>query len=156
MPGIGLLQLAVTWYKIRHAGEQAYYYSRTGTAKQCYFILSNLNFLCFGCPSAGIIISLLSSMADFVPCDRYLQKAYCYVFPFTSLFFLEREVKGTLSHSTSFFFFFFIRVYLVSTRTLTKFWQLGGGEGTTGQVGGVMEVVCRGRQMEQTCLSSFF
>ena len=70
LSGIGLLQLAVTWYKIRHAGEQAYYYSRTGTAKQCYFILSNLNFLCFGCPSAGIIISLLSSMADFVPCDR--------------------------------------------------------------------------------------
>ena len=67
---LGLLQLAVTWYKIRHAGEQAYYYSRTGTAKQCYFILSNLNFLCFGCPSAGIVISLLSSMADFVPCDR--------------------------------------------------------------------------------------
>ena len=67
---IGLLQLAVTWYKTRHAGEQASYYSRTGTAKQCYFILSNLNFLCFGCPSAGIIISLLSSMADFVPCDR--------------------------------------------------------------------------------------
>ena len=67
---IGLLQLAVTWYKIRHAGEQAYYYSRTGTAKQCYFILSNLNFLCFGCPSAGIIISLLFSLADFVPCDR--------------------------------------------------------------------------------------
>ena len=67
---IGLLQLAVTWYKIRHAGEQAYYYSCTGTAKQCYFILSNLNFLCFGCPSAGIIISLLSSMADFVSCDR--------------------------------------------------------------------------------------
>ena len=67
---IGLLQLAVTWYKIRHAGWQAYYYSRTGTAKQCYFILSSLNFLCFGCPSAGIIISLPSSMADFVPCDR--------------------------------------------------------------------------------------
>ena len=67
---IGLLQLAVTWYKIRHAGEQAYYYSRTGTAKQCYFILSSLNFLCFGCPSVGIIISLPSSMANFVPCDR--------------------------------------------------------------------------------------
>ena len=26
--------------------------------------------------SAGIIISLPSSMADFVPCDRLLQKAY--------------------------------------------------------------------------------
>ena len=66
---IGLLKIAVTWYKIRHAGGQAYY-SRTGTAKQCYFILSSLDFLCFGCPSAGIIISLPSSMADFVPCDR--------------------------------------------------------------------------------------
>ena len=38
-------------------------------------LLSSLNFLCFGCPSAGIIISLPSSMADFVPCDRWLQKA---------------------------------------------------------------------------------
>ena len=32
---IGLLQLAITaWYKIRHAGGQAHYYSRTGTLKQ--------------------------------------------------------------------------------------------------------------------------
>ena len=31
----------------------------------------------FWCPSAGIIMSLSSSMADFVPCDRLLQKAYC-------------------------------------------------------------------------------
>ena len=31
---IGLLQLAITWYKIRHAGGQAHYYSRTGTIKQ--------------------------------------------------------------------------------------------------------------------------
>ena len=45
---IGLLQLTVTWYKICHAGGQAYYYSRTGTVKQCQFILSSLNFLCFG------------------------------------------------------------------------------------------------------------
>ena len=30
---IGLLQLTVTWYKIRHARGQAYYYSRTGTSK---------------------------------------------------------------------------------------------------------------------------
>ena len=52
---LGLLQLTATWYKIRHAGGQACYYSRTGRAKQCYFILSSLNFLCFGCPSAGII-----------------------------------------------------------------------------------------------------
>ena len=31
---IGVLQLAITWYKIRHAGGQAHYYSRTGTLKQ--------------------------------------------------------------------------------------------------------------------------
>ena len=31
---IGLLQLTITWYKIRHAGGQAHYYSRTGTSKQ--------------------------------------------------------------------------------------------------------------------------
>ena len=30
----------------------------------------------FLCPSAAIIMSLPSSMADFVPCDRLLQKAY--------------------------------------------------------------------------------
>ena len=30
----------------------------------------------FQCPSAGIILSLPSSMADFVPCDRLLQKAH--------------------------------------------------------------------------------
>ena len=30
----------------------------------------------FWSPSAGIIMSLLSSMADFLPCDRLLQKAY--------------------------------------------------------------------------------
>ena len=31
---IGLLQLAITWYKIRHAGGQGHYYSSTGTLKQ--------------------------------------------------------------------------------------------------------------------------
>ena len=31
---VGLLQLAITWYKIRHAGGQAHYYSCTGTLKQ--------------------------------------------------------------------------------------------------------------------------
>jgi len=31
---IGLLQPAITWYKTRHAGGQAHYYSRTGTSKQ--------------------------------------------------------------------------------------------------------------------------
>ena len=31
---IGLLQQTITWYKIRHAGGQAHYYSRIGTLKQ--------------------------------------------------------------------------------------------------------------------------
>ena len=31
---IGLLQQTITWYKIRHAGGQAHYYSRTETLKQ--------------------------------------------------------------------------------------------------------------------------
>ena len=31
---IGLLQLAITWYKIGHAGGQAHYYSRNGILKQ--------------------------------------------------------------------------------------------------------------------------
>ena len=31
---IGLLQQTITWYKIRHAGGKAHYYSRTGTLKQ--------------------------------------------------------------------------------------------------------------------------
>ena len=31
---IDLLQLAITWYKIRHARGQAHYYSRTGKLKQ--------------------------------------------------------------------------------------------------------------------------
>ena len=34
LSAIGLLQLAITWYKIRHAGGQVQYYSRTGTLKQ--------------------------------------------------------------------------------------------------------------------------
>ena len=29
----GHLQQTMTWYKIRHAGGQAHYYSRTGTLK---------------------------------------------------------------------------------------------------------------------------
>ena len=31
---ISLLQQTITWYKIRHTGGQAHYYSRTGTLKQ--------------------------------------------------------------------------------------------------------------------------
>ena len=74
---IGLLQQTITWYKIRHAGEQAHYYSRTVTllkTKRPQPV--KLDWPLFLCPSAGIIMSLPSSMADFVPCDRLLQKAY--------------------------------------------------------------------------------
>ena len=75
---IGLLQQTITWYKIRHAGGQAHYYSRTGTLKQRPVKLDWLRSL-FLCLSAGIIMSLPSSMADFVSCDRLLQKGYCLV-----------------------------------------------------------------------------
>ena len=61
---IGLLQQAITWYKIRHAGGQAHYYSHTGTLKQRD--LNKFDWPLFQCPS----------MADFVPCDHLLQKAY--------------------------------------------------------------------------------
>ena len=47
---IGLLQLTITWYNIRHAGEQAYYYSRTGTSKQRQVKLHWLRSLCFNVP----------------------------------------------------------------------------------------------------------
>ena len=77
---IGLLQQTITWYKIGHAGGQAHYYSRTGTLKQRDLNQSSLTCL-YLCPSAGIIMSLPSSMADFVPCDLLLQKAYSGSFP---------------------------------------------------------------------------
>ena len=35
----------------------------------------------FLCPSVAIIMSLPASMADFVPCDCLLQKAYCAAHP---------------------------------------------------------------------------
>ena len=42
-------------------------------------------------PSAGIIMSLSSSMADFVPCDRLLQKAYYHIL-LVSSWILKRRV----------------------------------------------------------------
>ena len=45
----------------------AHYYSRTGTLKERDLNQRSLTCLC---PSAGIIMSLPSSMADFVPRDR--------------------------------------------------------------------------------------
>ena len=47
---IGLLQLTITWYKIRHAGGQAHYYSRTGTSKQRQVKLQWCRSLCFNVP----------------------------------------------------------------------------------------------------------
>ena len=47
---IGLLQLAITWYKIGHAGGQAHYYSRTGTSKQRQVKLHWFRSLCFNVP----------------------------------------------------------------------------------------------------------
>ena len=44
---IGLLQQTITWYKIRHAGGQAHYYSRSGTLKQRPVTLDWLRSLCF-------------------------------------------------------------------------------------------------------------
>ena len=48
--GIGLLQLTITWYKIRHAGGQAHYYSHTGTSKQRQVNLHWFRSLCFNVP----------------------------------------------------------------------------------------------------------
>ena len=57
------LQLAVTWYKIRHAGEQAVHWDiqnkATSSRQICIFFVVDVP-----------VRSLLSSMVDFVPCDR--------------------------------------------------------------------------------------
>ena len=42
-----LLQQTITWYKIRHVGGQAHYYSRTGTFKQRDLNQSSVTGLCF-------------------------------------------------------------------------------------------------------------
>ena len=60
---MGPLQLAVTWYKIRHAGEQAVHWDiqnkATSSRQICIFFVVDVP-----------VRSLLSSMVDFVPCDR--------------------------------------------------------------------------------------
>ena len=59
---MGPLQLAVTWYKIRHAGEQAVHWDiqnkATSSRQICIFFVLDVP-----------VRSLLSSMVDFVPCD---------------------------------------------------------------------------------------
>ena len=47
---IGLLQQMVTWYKIRHTGGQAHYYSCTGALKQRDLNQSTLSGLCLNVP----------------------------------------------------------------------------------------------------------
>ena len=60
---MGPLQLAVTWYKIRHVGEQAVHWDiqnkATSSRQICIFFVVDVP-----------VRSLLSSMVDFVPCDR--------------------------------------------------------------------------------------
>ena len=51
---MGPLQLTVTWYKKHLAEEQA---TRWDIKKQSDCIQSNLNFLCFGCPSAQLALN---------------------------------------------------------------------------------------------------
>ena len=66
-PQIGLvmgpLQLTVTWYRIRHAGEQATHWDildkATTSSSNCIFFVLD-----------APVRSLLSSMADSIPCDR--------------------------------------------------------------------------------------
>ena len=66
---MGPLQLAVTWYKIRHAGDQAVHWDiqnkATSSRQICIFFVLDVP-----------VRSLLSSMANFVPCDRQLQRAH--------------------------------------------------------------------------------
>ena len=56
------LQLEVTWYKIRHAGEQVVHWDiqnkATSSRQICIFFVLDVP-----------VRSLLSSMVDFVPCD---------------------------------------------------------------------------------------
>ena len=50
---MGPLQLTVTWYKIRHAGEQATHLDIQNKATSSEF---NLHFLCSGCPSGQLAL----------------------------------------------------------------------------------------------------
>ena len=60
---MGPLQLAVTWYKIHHAGEQATHWDIHNK--------ENANLSWWSRFVLDVPVdSLLSSMADFVPCDR--------------------------------------------------------------------------------------
>ena len=50
---MGPLQLAVTWYKIHHAGEQATHWD-IQQQRKCKFVL--MKSLCSGCPSGQLAL----------------------------------------------------------------------------------------------------
>ena len=69
---IGPLQDTFTWYKIRHTGTQTAHWLMQNKED---LSLSDLSRFVLDVP----VRSLCSSMADFVPCERILQRAYCIV-----------------------------------------------------------------------------
>ena len=58
---IGLWQLTITRYKIRHARGQAHYYSRTETSKQRQVKLHWFRFICFNVPAWLILYHVIAS-----------------------------------------------------------------------------------------------
>ena len=67
--GMGPLQLTVKWCRIRHPGEQVAHWDiqnkPTSSSQIWIFFVLDVS-----------VRSLLSNMADFVPCDRWLQRAH--------------------------------------------------------------------------------
>ena len=66
---IGPLQDTITWYKIRHVGTQTAHWDIQNKED---LSLSDLSRFVLDVP----VRNLRSNMADFVPCDRILQRAY--------------------------------------------------------------------------------
>ena len=66
---MGPLHDPVTWYKITHAGEQAARWDFQNNATRTS--LPGTAFV-----SEVPLRDLLTSMCDFVPCDRIVQRAY--------------------------------------------------------------------------------
>ena len=65
----GPLHDPVIWYKITHAGEQAAQWDLQNKGS-CFVLEVPLR-------------NLLTSMCDFVPCDRIVQRAYLYIKHYT-------------------------------------------------------------------------
>ena len=70
---IGPLQDTITWYKIRHTGTQTAHWDIQNKEDISLRDLSR-----FVLDVA--VRSLRPRMADFVPCDRILQRAYCVLY----------------------------------------------------------------------------